>query len=196
MIYGPSGCGKSSLVKAGLLPRLDKDVIAIYLEATPQETENRLLKDLRKRCPALDDGLNLTDTLATLRRGVGVPVGKKILIIIDQFEQWLHAQKDDEETDLVLAMRQCDGGCVQCVVMVRDDFWMAATRFMRELEIRLVEGHNSAAVDLFPIRHARRVLTAFGRAFDLLPENPAKLSNGQKEFFLTKPPPGSPRTAK
>ena len=39
---------------------------------------------------------------------------------------------------------------VQCLVLVRDDFWMAATRFMGELEVPLVEGHNSAAVDLFP----------------------------------------------
>ncbi len=29
LIYGPSGCGKSSLVKAGLLPRLSADVIAV-----------------------------------------------------------------------------------------------------------------------------------------------------------------------
>ena len=29
LIYGPSGCGKSSLVKAGLLPRLSANVIAV-----------------------------------------------------------------------------------------------------------------------------------------------------------------------
>ena len=51
LIYGPSGCGKSSLVKAGLLPRLSEDVIAVYIEATPEETETRLLHGLRKRCP-------------------------------------------------------------------------------------------------------------------------------------------------
>ena len=34
LIYGPSGCGKSSLVKAGLLPELGPDVVAVYLEAT------------------------------------------------------------------------------------------------------------------------------------------------------------------
>ena len=34
LIYGPSGCGKSSLVRAGLLPRLSDDVIAVYVEAT------------------------------------------------------------------------------------------------------------------------------------------------------------------
>ncbi len=48
LIYGPSGCGKSSLVKAGLLPRLGKHVLPVYIEATPEETEARLLKGLRK----------------------------------------------------------------------------------------------------------------------------------------------------
>ena len=74
-----------------------------------------------------------------------------MLIVLDQFEQWLHAKRDEQDTELVQALRQCDGQRVQCLVMVRDDFWMAATRFMRELEIRLVEDQNFAAVDLFDI---------------------------------------------
>src|ERR1700704_5625037 len=49
MIYGPSGCGKSSLVKAGLLPRVAAHVSCVYIEATPDETETRLLGALRKR---------------------------------------------------------------------------------------------------------------------------------------------------
>ncbi len=183
LIYGPSGCGKSSLVKAGLLPRLSDDVIAVYVEATAEETETRLLNGLRKRCPALPDNLGLKETLAALRRGQGIPVGKKVLIVLDQFEQWLHAKKEEENTELVQALRQCDGGRVQCIVMVRDDFWMAATRFMRDLEIRLVEGQNSAAVDLFDMDHARKVLAAFGRAFGKLPENPGETSKDQKEFL-------------
>ena len=60
---------------------------------------------------------------------------------------------------------------------------MAATRFMRRLEIRLVEGHNSAAVDLFPIRHAERVLAAFGRAFGALPGDGTKLDKDQRQFL-------------
>src|SRR5580692_8849316 len=66
--------------------------------------------------------------------------------------------------------------------MVRDDFWMAATRFMRELEIRLLEGQNSAAVDLFDMRHAEKVLTAFGQAFGVLPESSVEASHDQKGF--------------
>jgi serine/threonine protein kinase len=112
LIYGPSGCGKSSLVKAGLLPRLSDAVIAIYVEATAEETEARLLNGLRKRCPALPDNLGLKETLAVLRRGLGIPVGKKVVIVLDQFEQWLHAKKEEENTELVQALRQCDGGRV------------------------------------------------------------------------------------
>ena len=38
--------------------------------------------------------------------------------------------------------------------MVRDDFWLAVSRFMRDLEVELVQGHNTALVDLFDPRHA------------------------------------------
>jgi len=183
LIYGPSGCGKSSLVKAGLLPRLSEDVIAVYIEATAAETETRLLNGLRKWCPDLPANLGLKETLAGLRRGQGIPVGKKVLIVLDQFEQWLHAKKEEQNTDLVQALRQCDGGRVQCIVMVRDDFWLSVSRFLRELEIRLLEGQNSALVDLFDLDHARRVLAAFGRAFGKLPEKPGDTGRDHKEFL-------------
>ena len=182
LICGPSGCGKSSLVKAGLLPSLSSDVIAVYVEATGQETETRLQRGLRQRCPGLPAALSLKEMLAALRLGQGIRVGKKVLIVIDQFEQWLHSQQQEENPELVQALRQCDGGRVQCIVMVRDDFWMAVIRFMQDLEIRLVEGQNSAVVDLFPIRHAQKVLVAFGRAFGALPEGPPGLSKQQKQF--------------
>ncbi len=183
LIYGPSGCGKSSLVKAGLLPRLGKHVLPVYIEATPDETEARLLKGLRKVCPELARGLGLVDSLAKLRKGRVLPPEHKVLLVLDQFEQWLHAKRGEENTELVAALRQCDGEHLQAVVMVRDDFWMAATRFMRDLEIRLVEGENSAAVDLFDLDHARKVLVAFGRAFGKLPEKASDHLKEQKEFL-------------
>src|SRR5208337_3805933 len=83
LLYGPSGCGKSSLVKAGLLPRLASHVVTVYVEATGNETEARLLKGLRNHCPGLPDGLGLIESVALLRRGQGVPGGKKVLIVLD-----------------------------------------------------------------------------------------------------------------
>jgi eukaryotic-like serine/threonine-protein kinase len=183
LICGPSGCGKSSLVSAGLLPRLSDTVLTVYLEATPVDTETRLLNGLRRRCPDLPSNLSLKETMAAIRRGQTIQAGKKVLIVLDQFEQWLHAKKEEENTELVQALRQCDGGRLQCIVMVRDDFWMAVVRFMHELENRLVDGHNSAAVDLFPIRHAEKVLAAFGRAFGVLPDDTTELSKDEKLFI-------------
>jgi len=180
LIYGPSGCGKSSLVKAGLLPRLAGHVLPVYLEATSDDTEARLLKGLRKACPDLPPA-DLVESLASLRRGRGLATGLKVLIVLDQFEQLLHAHRDQQGTELVRALRHCDGGHLQCIVMVRDDFWMAASRFLRELEIPLVEGQNSGAADLFDTRHARRVLALFGRALGCLPE--AELPAEAEQFM-------------
>jgi serine/threonine protein kinase len=182
LIYGPSGCGKSSMVKAGLIPRLAKHVHAVYVEATPEETESRLLKVLRKTCPDLSPTLGLVDSITAIRRGRALGHGQKVLLVLDQFEQWLFARRGEQEAELVAALRQCDGEHVQAIVMVRDDFWMAATRLMRDLEIRLLEGENSAAVDLFDPRHAIKVLTAFGRAYGALPENPSDFTADQNAF--------------
>ncbi|HEV3262230.1 MAG TPA: SUMF1/EgtB/PvdO family nonheme iron enzyme [Gemmataceae bacterium] len=195
LLYGPSGCGKSSLVKAGLLPRLAGHVLAVYVEATADETEARLLKGLRKRCHGLPEDLGLVEALAALRRGQGAPAGRKVLLVLDQFEQWLHARRGVENTELVQALRQCDGGRVQAVVMVRDDFWMAVTRFMHSLEARVVEGENSAAVDLFDTPHARKVLAEFGRSFGRLPDNLGTLTQEQ-ELFLDRAVAGLARDGK
>ena len=164
LIYGPSGCGKSSLVKAGLLPRLSQDVIAIYVESTPDDTETRILRALRKQVREFPGDLGLVESFAALRRGAP----KKVVVILDQFEQWLHAHGIEQSPMLMEALRQCDGGRLQSIVMVRDDFAMAAARWMKQLETRIVEGHNFATVDLFDVDHAAKVLTKFGQAFGRL----------------------------
>ena len=53
LLYGPSGCGKSSLVKAGLLPRVDPAVSHLYVDTTPRNTESRLRRALQKKFPKL-----------------------------------------------------------------------------------------------------------------------------------------------
>ncbi len=183
LMYGPSGCGKSSLVKAGLLPRLSKNVLTVYIEVTPDATEARLLRGLRKVCPDLPAGQSLVHTLAAMRRGRILRSGQKVLLILDQFEQWLFTRRGSEAAELVVALRQCDGEHVQALVLVRDDFWMAASRFMRDLEISLLEGQNSGSVDLFDTLHARRVLMAFGRAYGVLPERRSELTSEQRAFL-------------
>ncbi len=184
LIYGPSGCGKSSLIKAGLIPRLDKSLVtAVYAEATTSDTEAHLVRNIRHHMPDLPGDLGLARLLALLRRKGSQNTTPKVILILDQFEQWLSARGHEQETELVTALRQCDGSHVQAICLLRDDFWMAATRFMRDLEIDLVPTGNVAAVDLFDLKHARKVLAAYGRAYETLPVEERKLTKEQKVFL-------------
>jgi eukaryotic-like serine/threonine-protein kinase len=134
---------------------------------------------LRALAASREPGTNLTEVIAQLRRSdahektdaIRSAPATKVLIVLDQFEQWLHAHPDPQASELARALRQCDGAHVQCLVMVRDDFWLAASRFMQALEVPLLEGVNSALVDLFDTLHARHVLALFGRAYGRLPDD-------------------------
>lgn len=183
VIYGPSGCGKSSFVKAGVLPQLVDKVLPVYIEATPLETETRLLKSIRKACPDLSIDLGVADSMAALRRHADGASKPRLLIVIDQFEQWLHSRPKEEACELVRAIRQCDGDRLQCLITVRDDFWMALTNFMHDVEVRLIPENNLAAVDLFSLRHATKVLTALGQAYHVLPVNPSQVDSEQRAFI-------------
>ena len=182
LVYGPSGCGKSSFVKAGLLPRLADHVVPIFIEATSDETELRLLKAIRKLFGDVPVDLSLPDIVAGIREGRWVVAGKKVLIVLDQFEQWLHANTVQIASQLTDALRQCDGGRVQTIILVRDDFWMQVTRLLHVLEVPLLEGRNSAAVDLFDPRHAAAVLGEFGVAYGKLPAAADDWSDAQRRF--------------
>lgn len=179
LLYGPSGCGKSSLVRAGLLPRLAGGIVAVCVEASPHDTGPRILRELRKRLPGLPAGRGLVETFAALRGGDG----PKVVVVLDQFEQWLHAHGGSMRSEVVDALRQCDGGRLQAVVMVRDDFAMAAARLMDALDLPIVQGHNFATLDLFDVDHARRILERFGQAFGRLPSGPPGPSAEQARFL-------------
>lgn len=179
LMYGPSGCGKSSLVKAGLLPRLSDQVLAIYVEATGADTEVRILKQLRKHVPRLPADVSLVDACAEIRL-TGAGRQRKVLLVIDQFEQWLHSHPGLRQAQLIDALRQCEGERLQAMLLVRDDFFASVNRLFRELEDPLVEGRNYALVDRFDRQYACKVLTAFGRAYGKLDN---ELSMSQEQFI-------------
>ena len=154
LIYGPSGSGKSSFVRAGLLPRLARWVRPVYVDAHAEGTEARLLAAIHREFPGLPAAYGLAEAAAALREGWAARGGSKALIVLDQFEQWLQAHPEAVDGELVRALRQCDGAGLQAILLVRDDFWMAITRFLRVLEIRPLEGYNASSVE--PVRRPPR----------------------------------------
>ncbi len=182
VIYGPSGCGKSSFVKAGLIPVLGEKFVPLIIESTPEDTEVRLLKALRNALPNLPRDSSVVDACRwASERGAGS--GRKVLLIFDQFEQWLHVHTNAVEHQLSTALRNCNGTRLQALLLVRDDFWMPLTRFMGQLEIPLQENKNTAAIDLFDSDHARKVLLGLGRAYGRLPNSDGELTAAHQQFL-------------
>ena len=108
---------------------------------------------------------------------------KKILLVIDQFEQWLHARRGTRTRNWPRRCAECDGGQVQAIVMVRDDFSVALLRFMGTLginrsRIRISPSSISSTSD-----HATKVLTAFGQAFGALPDDQDAITEDQRTFL-------------
>ncbi len=172
VIYGPSGCGKSSFVKAGVLPKLSDLIRHIYVEATGDRTESECLTGIHRRCPALAPTVGLVDSLAALGTKTTSHSGEKMLLVLDQFEQWLLEHRGEADTELVRALRHCDGKCLVAILMVREDFLAATIQFMKEIGVEFRPDHNACEVELFSPRHAEKVLRAFGRAEGIFRDEP------------------------
>ena len=182
VIYGPSGCGKSSLVKAGILPRLNTRIFPVYLEASPEETETSLLGLLKNQLSICKDAETVEDAFKLLRsESDGV---SKTLIVLDQFEQWILHHEELESSSLAKALRQADGIHVQVIVLVRDDFMLGINRLMGHLEYPIQEGVNFTLVDLFEKSHAGKVLRAVGFSLGKFPS--AREISASNRAFLDK----------
>jgi serine/threonine protein kinase/formylglycine-generating enzyme required for sulfatase activity len=182
VIYGPSGCGKSSLVKAGILPRLNTRIFPVYLESSPEETETSLLGLLKNQLSICKDAETVEDAFKLLRsESDGV---SKTLIVLDQFEQWILHHEELDSSSLAKALRQADGIHVQVIVLVRDDFMLGINRLMGHLEYPIQEGVNFTLVDLFEKSHAGKVLRAVGFCLGKFPS--AREISASNRAFLDK----------
>ncbi|MEM7557907.1 MAG: serine/threonine-protein kinase, partial [Planctomycetota bacterium] len=170
LLYGPSGCGKSSLVRAGILPQLDSRIVAVTVNAKSHGTADSILSALKTRIPELNAD-SLRHAVSELRKDSAYP---PVVLVIDQFEQWLQHWQGEPDNELIQALRQCDGKQVRVLLLLRDDFWLAVTRLMRELDVQIVEGANATSIDAFSEHHARKVLTACGQAYGVVAPEPSE----------------------
>ena len=153
-----------------------------------------MAKALKRRFPGQFERSTLTDIVGAVRRGEGLGKSQKLLIVLDQFEQWLHDKRqwlharreEDGEPELVRALLQCDGERVQCILLVREDFWGSLDSFMGAIKTPLITravGENVCRLPFFSQDAALNVLIAFGQAEKRLPEDSDKLSFDQKAFL-------------
>ncbi|MEM0926134.1 MAG: serine/threonine-protein kinase, partial [Planctomycetota bacterium] len=164
LICGPSGCGKSSLCKAAILPRLDDRHLVVMIEASPEQTIESLTNQLRQSIVDLPDNASALEIIEGIREGRWIDPKQRVVFVIDQFEQWLHANAIQRDAPLIQLLRQCDGTTLRTVMLVRNDFFIAVAKFFRELDIPIQEHRNFSTIPLFDRQHAASVLTEFGQA--------------------------------
>jgi formylglycine-generating enzyme required for sulfatase activity len=177
LMYGPPGCGKTSLIRAGLLPQLPEGIETVYVDCST-ESENSILELVANQA-GLRPGekTDLTEALRRTREGKVAKPSSQLLIVLDQFEHFLSKTDDLNSSDLVRALRHCDGERIRCLISVRDDFWTRTQEFLRLQEIRIQDGRNSLAVQLFDGSHARKVLLEFGKAYGKVESDGASRAN-------------------
>lgn len=168
LIWGPSGCGKSSIVRAGLFPILDKHVLPIRIEAAPQTTETRIRNALLKMCPIHNSRATLRSIIEGLAAGEQLPKGiTRVVLVIDQFEEWLQGFRADKESELMQALHTIPKDCksFRILVLVRLDLLPQASRFFGALDVKLDSETNVVLVDAFEPPHAELVLRLFHEAY-------------------------------
>ena len=184
LIYGPSGCGKSSLVKAGLLPRLAKHVVTVYIEATPEETETRLLESIAESVPrpATGTGPGRFPGWRSGKDGCLRPVRRCC---------WSWTSSSNGSMRSVARRTRnwsppCDSATAS---MSRRSSWCGmisgwrSAGSWRSWRSNCFKGQNTALVDLFDPPSCRKVLTAFGQAYGSLPERDGRHQPGTRTPF-------------
>lgn len=172
IIYGKSGAGKSSFVKAGIIPAINPAIVnLIYIESRIKQTEQRICQAISKRLGIPGNIQHLGTLLETIKTNHNSKlVNKKLVIVLDQFEQLLyrHWQLDCWFED---AFKLADGINIHFLLVVRDDFWVSISRLMNKIDCPLDDRVNIGLVDLFDIAHAKKVLIEYGKAFGTIGAN-------------------------
>jgi serine/threonine protein kinase len=182
IIYGTSGSGKSSFVRAGIIPSLNQRIVsAIYVACQSGHIEERIVDAIKMRMEGVRSQKNLVKIIQTIQReSPNTESKKKLVVILDQFELWLHNGVNKNNL-LTKAIQSANGVDVQFLLIVRDDYWIAISRLMRQIECPIDDRMNIGLVDQFDKKHARFVLGEYGRAFGTLPVG--RLSPQQEKFI-------------
>lgn len=126
VVLGASGTGKSSLVKAGVLPRLVADgwdvLPVIRPGSAPLVALGQSLATDTSAAPAVTP-----ETIAArIAERVASNAGRKMAIVIDQFEELITLVRSDEERDRMLALLAqlvtTHADALRIIVTIRTDF--------------------------------------------------------------------------
>jgi hypothetical protein len=139
LFYGPSGVGKSSLLLARVAPdlrdeRIGNSIVLIFdhwREQAPEVAIKRLIAEAVGRNPTAEDQ---RETFATLADRANQAAHKTLILVLDQFEQFLLARSerpDPLRAELAELLRADVD--VHVVLSLREEFLAGLEVFAREI---------------------------------------------------------------
>ena len=148
-VVGPSGCGKSSLVRAGLLPAMAGEpgwtTLAPFMPGTDPvaalfEKLAHAARSTPSRIRQQDEDKGLDLAIEDLLFAGASPPRRRLLVVIDQFEEILTRSSATGRAQLAEMLRPVAAGPVQVVVTIRSEFLhsLLADPHLRQLPIHSV----------------------------------------------------------
>ncbi|WP_086667199.1 hypothetical protein [Lentzea kentuckyensis] len=130
VVFGASGSGKSSLLRAGLVPRLDGPAVVFTPGAHPvEECALQLTRVIGGPAVVLEDDPRALHRLVRQ----AAPDGRDLVLVVDQFEELFTLCQDEDErrrfVDALLAAATTEKSGCRVVLGVRADFYAHCTAF-------------------------------------------------------------------
>lgn len=132
VVVGPSGCGKSSLVRAGLIPAIGSEpgwatLSPVVPGTDPVAALSRELADATRSTPSqirqwLDGENGLIDTVESFLYVGEPPLRRRLLIVIDQFEEMLTRSSVTTRARFAAMLQPAVAGPVHLVVTLRSEY--------------------------------------------------------------------------
>ena len=154
-ISAASGAGKSSWFNAAILPGLSEQgsisicrIDAAESDSSPFEnTAARLSEQLQLHLSISRHDTtgqpSAADILRQVRDNRLLQPSCKLLLVIDQFEQWLLRYGRDQQSELLSALQLCNGSRVQALLIFREEFLSLAWELLGRCGEQLRDGENT-----------------------------------------------------
>ncbi|MBI4777442.1 HEAT repeat domain-containing protein [Candidatus Desantisbacteria bacterium] len=151
VIYGESGVGKTSLIKAGLIPRIDSKFIPIYVRCDDNPcaaVKNAVISQCK---------LSIDNPEATLLDIFKHIETKKCMLFIDQFEEFFKRAERKAKDQFINELMECvysSAVDARFVISIRRDFFVEMGSYREELPELLSSAWELSKLTEVEARHS------------------------------------------